>query len=309
MTTDFKQILEPCLENVGRDVEVLLDAAMSFELADTAYGKTSALELFQGQTLQLATSVRSDEAASPVGFLVPEVAAIDLASTLLMTQGEVDQFNEEIAAAYDEVLNVIFNGWKLAAPTPDDRVVSSPKQRDVEAYTADGLDEYLELNQLELLGIPFIFNGATYAFGVIGSSSWFGLAAGKVSDVADSTQVAEAVTDASLGHGQTDAPTSEVASLATNGANSESHPPVGDGPDAQMMLVDLSGALNAWLTENLKNGTLSFVKPSSNLSELDAQATLVVVGPRPELFRQLNIPQRVVAKSANAREGETASIE
>ena len=285
MTTDFNQILEPCLENIGKDVEVLLDANVVFDLGAPIYGRNRSLPALGGQTIRLAMSTRADEAASPVGFLVPEVAAIDMASTLLMTQGEVDKFNQEIASAYDEVLNVIFNGWKLAAPSIEDRVVAKPEARTCDAYTVDGLDEFLTDKSFQLITVPFTFNGASYIFGVVGQPAWLGI------ELSDSAQ---------LDGDTSTAPFSGAADMAVAAdmlpASGDTSRVNGASPDAHMMLIDLSGALNAWLTENMANGTLQLVRPSADLQELSSQSTLVVVGPKADLFRKLSVPQCVVAK-------------
>ena len=185
----------------------------------------------------------------------------------------------------DEVLNVIFNGWKLAAPSPDDRVVAKPESRTCDAYTVDGLDEFLADKSFELITVPFTFNGASYVFGVVGEPAWLGL------ELSDSTQLdgETSTTPFSSAAGMSVAVDTLPASDDTSRVN-------GASPDANMMLIDLSGALNAWLTENMANGTLQLVRPSADLSELNAHSTLVVVGPKADLFRKLSVPQCVVAK-------------
>ena len=316
LTTKFTQILTACLQNLASDVELLLDAKIEFDLAAAKYGKVKAMRRFSNQTLRLAHTTRMDENQSPAGFLLPDVAAIDMGSTLLMTQGEVDQFNAEIASAFNEVLNVMLGGWKLAAPTSRDRLNNAPEARKVDAYTADGLDEFLDEHALELIEVPLTFNGATYPFGVVGSPAWFGLkvhtaldtALGSSSDRFPAGQSREDVSGEAL-HAVAEPGEQLTAKASTDQGNNMQkngvQPATGD---ARMMLVDLSGTLNKWLKEQLQKGTLELIRPSSDMKELDEQSTVLIVGPRPELFRNLDIPQCVVSKLRDADENDNVNL-
>ena len=309
LSAEFDQILNACLTNVAGDVEGLLDATLSFDFDKIVRGKARGLVDFRGQTLQLVTTERMDPSKSPVGLLVPEVAAIDMGSTLLMTQGEVDQFNAEIASAYDEVVNVMIGGWKLAAPSESDRLSSAQDLRTRDAYTADGLEEFLDDQGLEIVVLPLSFNGAMYPFGVVGSPEWLQVhedLSGPAPNAGGESNVAPL--EDSVGSGDTPSHMAP-STMEANAASVQDHMhEQGEQPDARMMLVDLSGALNEWLTEQLQQGQLRFVRPSDDLHELNEQASLVIVGPNPELFRKLQVPQCVVSKTADLDDSEPVNF-
>ncbi len=115
-------------------------------------------------------------------------------------------------------------------------------------------------------------------------------------DAAFTRSIPDGLTWVTLRVGDHQGAISEVVSQAEPSPEPEAVPASSRPVRAAVMMVDLSGELRSYIMERLKSGALVAARPSERLSELDESTAVLVLGPDPSLFRELEAARTLVLK-------------
>ncbi len=269
---DFKKTLTSASEQMARDVGGMVDTRVRLRPRKAVYG-ADALAHF-GDDTNCAITRRANDPETPVGLLIAQEDAVTLAATMLMMPGATEM-TEELESAFSELVNIMIGTWRSEEARTGYRLANDIESRSSEQMDNDRLGEFLAENDLALVAIPMEIDDTKTWFGFFGHAAWIHDPEAAGDDPAlDVTPAAEDASESAP------APARRRPNF----------------PDAGAIIVDESGKVRDWITEQIECGALEFVKSRPEHIEVDEATPVLIFAPNPEAIRSLTSPKWVICR-------------
>ncbi len=281
---DAQQALVTGLQRIAICATELVGEECKIRPTTGAYG-WDAVALAVGPEVWIGESRRLED-DRPMAFLFSSRLARALGAALLMMPETPGQMTEELEESLQEVINILVGGWNGDGRDQRTQISNSVEDLAIRSITHKELGMWVEEEALQAACLEVEFRGRSELLGLVAPPGALHLPPhdGDPAEGDDSGHAAGPATRASIIEPQ--------AQPAGPGALAQPT----SGPVARFLVCDVSGALLAWLQEQIASGAVQLSHPGDPAQARREAKAVLLLEPSAEQVVALNAFQTLSLK-------------